>query len=46
VRCTALAPGCNLVEVGGVKNHRLILFAAAASVFLAARWLAPSRPAG
>jgi len=36
VRCTALAPGCNLVEVGGVKNHRLILFAAAASVFLAA----------
>ncbi len=36
MRCTALAPGCNLVEVGGVKNHRLTLFAAAASVFLAA----------
>ena len=36
MRCTVLAPDCNLVESGGVKNYCLILFAAAASVSLAA----------
>jgi len=36
VNCAVLAPDCNLVESGGVKNYCLILFAAAASVFLAA----------
>jgi len=33
-----LAPSRNSVEDGGVKNHRLILFAAAACVFLPARF--------
>jgi thioredoxin-related protein len=36
VRCTVLALGRNPVEGGGVKKCRLILFAAAACVFLSA----------
>jgi thioredoxin-related protein len=34
VRCAALAPSRNLAEDAGVKKHRSILFAAAASVFV------------
>jgi thioredoxin-related protein len=36
VRCTALAPGCNRIEYGGVKTLRLFLFAAAVSLVFAA----------
>jgi thioredoxin-related protein len=36
VRCTALAPGCNRIEDGGVKTPRLFLLAAAVSLFFAA----------
>ena len=36
MRCTALAPGCNRIEYGGVKTLRLFLFAAAVSLVFAA----------
>ena len=36
MRCTALAPGCNRIEDGGVKTPRLFLLAAAVSLFFAA----------
>ena len=36
MRCTALAPGCNCIEYGGVKTPRLFLFAAAVSLVFAA----------
>jgi thioredoxin-related protein len=36
VRCTALAPGCNCIEDGGVKTPRLFLLAAALSLAFAA----------
>jgi len=36
VRCTALAPGCNCIEHGGVKMSRLILFATTVSLVFAA----------
>jgi protein disulfide-isomerase len=35
VRCTALAPGCNCIEDGGVKTPRLFLVAAAVSLVFA-----------
>jgi len=35
VRCTALAPGCNYIEDGGVKTRRLFLIAAAVSLVFA-----------
>jgi thioredoxin-related protein len=35
VRCTALAPGCNRIEDGGVKTPRLFLVAAAVSAVFA-----------
>ena len=36
MRCTALAPGCNRIEDGGVKTPRLFLLAAAVSLVFAA----------
>ena len=36
MRCTALAPGCNCIEDGGVKTPRLFLVAAAVSLVFAA----------
>ena len=36
MRCTALAPGCNRIEDGGVKIPRLLLIAAAISLAFAA----------
>ena len=36
MRCTALAPGCNCIEYGGVKIPRLFLVAAAVSLVFAA----------
>jgi protein disulfide-isomerase len=36
VRHTALAPGCNCIEDGGVKNRRLFLVAATVSLVFAA----------
>ena len=35
MRCTALAPGCNCIEDGGVKTPRLFLVAAAVSLVFA-----------
>ena len=35
MRCTALAPGCNCIEYGGVKTLRLFLFTAAVSLVFA-----------
>jgi len=35
VRCTALAPGCNRIEDGGVKTPRVFLVAAAVSLVFA-----------
>ena len=35
MRCTALAPGCNRIEDGGVKTPRLFLVAAAVSAVFA-----------
>ena len=35
MRCTTLAPGCNCIEDGGVKNPRLFLVAAAVSLVFA-----------
>ena len=36
MRCTALAPGCNCIEDGGVKTPRLFLVAAAVSLIFTA----------
>ena len=36
MRCTALAPGCNRIEDGGVKTPRVFLVAAAVSLVFAA----------